>query len=232
MGATRTVRVNGRARPVENGGVTLVEAPSLDALGATARHEIDLAQRAAVKALEHALAAGSALAEAKERIGRGGWQRWLGEHGIVGGTARTYIRLAHFRDALTDTGITSISEAMRFLSAEGLMFKAQTHGPELIYEIRRLRATGLSQRGVAKELGVAPSTVRHRERDPGVGGRRRRRTGRNPDSPRNGVNAHMIEGMAIWLCDGDPGAVTDAARRRADAALRAAYTYCGPVGAP
>lgn len=226
MTTAQMVRANGRGRRIENGGVTLIEAPTLDALGNSASHEIDLAQKAATNALQHALAAGDLLVEAKGRL-RGKWLAWLEEHGINRQTAGVYMRVATYRDALAGKGVTNVGQALTYLREQGLVLRVE-YGPDLTYEIKRLRTQGVSKRETAKRLGVSEMTVQRRIHGDvrltgheSGGGRPR-----NPDG-RNGITRRMIEGMAIWLSGGDPAAVDDLVRLRAQDALRAAYAYTG-----
>ena len=220
MSSSRTVTVKGKTRALENQGVTLVEAPTLDALGNTIRHEIDLAQRAATKALEHAVAAGEALCAAKLRVPRGTWGRWLKEQNIVPSTAATYMRIADFRDALAGRGVTTVNEAKQVLRDSGMRFTIRYDG-ELTYEIRKLLDEGATQGAVAEKLGISRRSVSGRLRDAKrgsrkVGGHNRRKVQ---------ITDTMIEGMAIWLCEREAKPLTDAMRAAATEALRTAVTW-------
>jgi hypothetical protein len=63
----------------------------------TAHEQVGLAAR---NALEHAMAAGDLLAEAKDRVGHGRWETWLKILNIPPRTASHYMRLAENRELI------------------------------------------------------------------------------------------------------------------------------------
>lgn len=69
------------------------------------------AEKAARKALDHALAAGDALLEAKGCVAHGEWAHWLSQHvpAISGRTAQLYMKLARHRDELNPQRVADLS---------------------------------------------------------------------------------------------------------------------------
>lgn len=233
-----TIAVNGRTRPIENGGQTsLAPARSLDALAATIRHEHDLVVKAGQKMLDHAVLCGEALLEAKPRVPKGTWQGWLDENvSFARSTANFYMRCAAYVDLLREEGLDSVASARAFLRQHELTVGRKNLSPEQREEIRRLHADGLGGDSIAELLGIPKATVHENIRDPLVGTRRGRRAprrkGRRPAQFRAPITDDLVEGMAAWLVSsfGAPGRkVTDRDRDLATEALRAAFTYDGPI---
>jgi len=94
---------------------------SLADLAAKIRVEHDGAATAAKRGLEHAIAAGELLVEAKSKLQHGQWLPWLDEHcGMSDRTARAYMRLARNKDRLGEIGSVadlSLRSALYVLSA-------------------------------------------------------------------------------------------------------------------
>lgn len=92
---------------------------SPEQLTAAIRQEHEAASKAARSALEHALAAGLLLAQAKRKIPHGSWESFVRDScGIAPRTARLYQRLYRHRDRLPDrqhVAELSVRQAARLL---------------------------------------------------------------------------------------------------------------------
>jgi len=99
---------------------TLEKARGLDALATRINEEHRACERAVVSAVEHAIAAGEMLLEAKERAGHGNWGDWLREN-FEGSErhAQRYMHIARGKDELNPTHVSDMSlrGALRELSA-------------------------------------------------------------------------------------------------------------------
>ncbi|WP_375308393.1 DUF3102 domain-containing protein [Bradyrhizobium sp. A11] len=85
----------------EVGGDLSVAPARLRELAATIRHEHEAAAEAVRRGLNHAIAAGQLLNEAKVLLRHGEWLPWLRDHcAISDRTARLYMSLAKNRDLL------------------------------------------------------------------------------------------------------------------------------------
>jgi transposase len=148
------------------------EAPerSLDELAATANREHIAAQNAAVSAVQHAIAAGQVLLEARNRCPARGWEDWVCRNlEMSPGTAGVYIRLAYFKEVVLASDVTGITEAKKLLT--GLPSTALSPGaPRSLNDTERARAKqllgdGMSPGAVGDILGVSRNTIR-RLQDP------------------------------------------------------------------
>ena len=98
---------------------------SLAELAARIRAEHDDAKGAIKRGVEHAIAAGALLLEAKEKLQHGQWLPWLEEHcGLSERSARRYMRLARNKDKLGENGHVSD------LSLRGALDTLTTHLPD------------------------------------------------------------------------------------------------------
>lgn len=80
--------------------------------------EHDFAQACANQAVQHAIACGLALQEAREQVPHGGWLPWLKENvRFSERMARNYLNLAANRQRVAD--LNSVREALAYLSSEG-----------------------------------------------------------------------------------------------------------------
>jgi hypothetical protein len=78
---------------------------SLVELAARIRAEHDSAGAAIKRTIEHAIAAGELLLEAKAQLKHGQWMPWLKDHcGLSDRTARAYMRVAKNKDKLSENG--------------------------------------------------------------------------------------------------------------------------------
>jgi hypothetical protein len=89
---------------------------SLADLAARIRAEHEAAGGALKRSLQHAIAAGELLLEAKAQLKHGQWLPWLESCGISERTAQRYIRLVHNREA-----IEAKSDNMSDLSVSGAL---------------------------------------------------------------------------------------------------------------
>lgn len=240
----REMRVGNKTAVVES-DTTLIPVRSLDALAKTVRHEHQLVVNAGQKLLEHAVLCGDALVEAKSRVKKGEWQRWVDDNlPMSRHTANFYMRASVHVDVLRENRIDSLTAAKWFLVDRQLTVACDSSplSDEQIAQIRALAKEGISQRRIASMVGCAPAAVCVYLNDPEHGKRKRgpkphgRRPGRKAERNRRSlaVTDDLVEGMAIWLCEsfassGYPSEVTDTVRSDAAAALRAAFVYDGPI---
>jgi hypothetical protein len=78
--------------------VPCAESNRLPILAASINDHVAAAEAATRRGLEHAIAAGLLLLEAKELVGHGGWLAWLQANCRLGQRqAQTYMRLARWR---------------------------------------------------------------------------------------------------------------------------------------
>jgi hypothetical protein len=99
---------------------------SLAELAARIRGEHDGAKGAIKRGVEHAIAAGELLIEAKEKLQHGQWLTWLEEHcGLSERSARRYMRVARNKDK-----IASENGRVSDLSLRGALDTLTTHLPD------------------------------------------------------------------------------------------------------
>lgn len=235
----REMRIAGKQTLVES-ETTLVPAKTLDALAATARHEHELVVSAGQKMLAHAVLCGDALREAKARVKRGEWMRWIEENANFNrSTASFYMRASFYVDLLRENGIESANAARAFLKEHDHRFNSSATADEQVRQIRKLAADGLKYREIANLVGVESSTVSNYLNDPRRGKRKpggrmkgTRRSGRRSKHFTSAITDDVVEGAAIKLREMfGPGAgdITDSDRNDAVSVLRAAFTYDGPI---
>lgn len=125
-------------------------------LAARANREHKAVTAALAGAIQHALIAGAALAEAHERVEA--WAEWCkGNLSFDRTTANWYIRIHRYREELGKAGVNSIGGAMRFLREHEL--SQRRVNDENRQQIVALLGEGLPQYEVAKRIGVSQSTV-------------------------------------------------------------------------
>lgn len=117
--------------------------------------------------VEHAIRAGEALLEARNRCEAGRWIAWLTENfDATPYTAQSYIRVAYQAEAVRESGATSFTGAFAYLREKGLpgpypgFGKDSRHPDEVREEALRLLGEGASANGAARLLGISPRTVR------------------------------------------------------------------------
>lgn len=183
--------------------------------------------------LEHVIACGEDLAQARSIVPKGQWQAWASENvGLNKATVGMYQRIATFSDELRSAGIDGIQAARDYVRDHDLTVSISNTGrairPEIVLEIRKLSEQGLTQRKIAEEVGVYRKTVGRIQR----GERHSEPRKHNPRLRRKqvAIDDDMIEGMALWLCaafDQFPQDVTDEVRNLALEALGSAFRYVG-----
>jgi Protein of unknown function (DUF3102) len=98
----------------------------LPVLAATISDHIDAANAAVHRGLEHAIAAGALLIEAKELVAHGEWLPWLQANCRVSERqARTYMRLARHRHRLE----SAVTADLTIAAAEALVGKPKPECP-------------------------------------------------------------------------------------------------------
>ena len=140
--------------------------PTLEELAATANKEHRLCERASLNLLLHAVRAGDALVQVRDRVPQGEFEAWIRDHFVATSrTARTYMRVSLYREEIE--GAESLAEAWRrvqYLPWPWHPGRGQVLPVELRDEALRLRKEGHTQSAVAEELGVHLNTVRRWER--------------------------------------------------------------------
>jgi hypothetical protein len=118
FGMTAVARIDCRAE--------VAGSNRLPALAATISEHIDAANAATRRGLEHAIAAGALLIEAKELVAHGEWLPWLQANcRLSERTARTYMRLARERHRLE----SAVTADLTIAAAEALVGKPKPECP-------------------------------------------------------------------------------------------------------
>lgn len=146
------------------GGEILGAESPLAELAATANREHALVVQAGVSMVEHAIAAGEALAAIRERTPEGEWHPWVDEY-FHGGrtTAKAYMRIAFHRDRIRTQGITSVAKAtlyLRGLNGPHPTGRRRTYSDAVRAEAQRLHASGTPVGDIGRLLDVPSTTVR------------------------------------------------------------------------
>jgi transposase len=141
--------------------VEMVQAreQTLAELAETANREHAAAEQAAHAWLDHAIAAGEALIEAKRQVVHGNWTEWLRVHADCSQSmALQYIRVATYKGRALDAPRGSRHAVMEHL--RGLPgTKRQLRSPARTEEAQRLIDSGLTQKEAAEAFGVSESTM-------------------------------------------------------------------------
>lgn len=138
---------------------TMNATPTLVELADTARREHAEAEAAKKTWLEHAVAAGEALLEAKDQVPYGKWQSWVRKNtDISHATANVYMRVAVYRDDVP-AGLYGCDDVKTSLR----------HNPTIPHlgpdtwvrqkEAAHLAERGMGQHEIADLLGVSQATV-------------------------------------------------------------------------
>lgn len=198
------------ASPAEATDLTEVMPTRLDELAGTIREQHDLMVGYARKTLEHVIACGRALEEARSLVPEGQWYPWLRENvGLERSTVKMYLRIARYRRELEDAGVTTVQQAREYIRRHGLRLALETPllPDETITKIHVLAHKGETQRSIARQLGIGRTTVQEH-----LAGRRQRPSERTPSglpasSGAEEITDAMIESAATWLCQrfGDTG---------------------------
>lgn len=180
------------------------DARGIHALGERASSEHAAVKRSASDLLTHAINAGQAILSARELLKQGQWKPWLEEHGLPEQTAMSYAKIAYYRDELFDTtpsGQTlNISRALLYL--RGFKLPALERGDrrdvnwDMRAEVRRLRKEGESLSGIARRLGIAPSTVKYHLKPDEERRKRNQRKAKNRLEREQAARRHRSEQLA------------------------------------
>lgn len=135
--------------------MTVVEEPTLAELARRANEEHGQVVGELRSALSHALTAGDALAQAKDRAGN--WPNWCKKNlRFDRHTANWYIRMHRYRGELAEGEVSTVSGAMRYLREHEL---SQRISAERKREVVALLDEGLPQYQVGEKLGISQSSV-------------------------------------------------------------------------
>jgi transcriptional regulator with XRE-family HTH domain len=159
---------------------------SLDEIVETVNREHQLAVQAGMSMVNHALAAGDALARAKAMIPNGEWEQWLRASfpEKTPKQLRLYMRLAKYRDRVEAANPPTLSAAQRLLAGEAI----KPPDDEMKAEARRLRQQeDLSYAAIAARLGVTATTV-NGWLNPRVAERRRKRLNQESRTARRALH--------------------------------------------
>jgi transposase-like protein len=139
----------------------VVRVDRLTELAETIRRESSLAAQAADEFLQHALAVGDALIEAKTLVPSGEWTRWMLETSPTGrqpSALHNYMRLAHYRDEIDPS--LSVSSNIRLLAGlPGRRGGRDHYSEEMKAEaLERLKSEPITV--VSKDMGITAMTLR------------------------------------------------------------------------
>lgn len=137
-------------------GMTVVE-PTLDELTATVLREHAACREAATTTLEHAIRAGEALLQIRARF-----EDWRKHSPVASSTAYEYMRFALAQHLIPDG--MSLKKGNALAKALPTLDGRRSNSPT--EDVRkadaaRLRKEGWSNRRIAREFGVAPSTIHY-----------------------------------------------------------------------
>lgn len=144
--------------------VAVRDVDPLDELRDRANSEHRLAVAAATDLLQHAIAAGNALNEARELIPFGGWMKWV-EREFEGSVsnANFYRRLALNAALVVNSGVRTLREAERYLVEHADVTTSTPRTGSIVRrrreEILKLRSEGKTVEEVGAIVGVSRATV-------------------------------------------------------------------------
>lgn len=156
--------------------IVIYDKNRLDTLAETVNREYTLAYDSAVQALEHAIACGEALIEARTLVPDGQWVKWVKENlNINTGTMHRFIRLATYKDELgaAERKPTSINAAIGYLKQIDVpAARSNRNGRKPTFDVeeaKRLHKQGLTYKRIGEILGVSDVAIAYQL---------------NPDAPR------------------------------------------------
>ena len=137
---------------------------SLRELADEANREHGLVVETGASMVEHAFKAGLALHEAERQCPPGQWTDWLRANFAASpATGRLYMRLADHRESIRAAGVDGIGEARAYLTRVGVPERrngVKTRFPQWMQdEAVRMKRSGMSGAGIARELGVSTGTI-------------------------------------------------------------------------
>lgn len=147
--------------PYVHSGEVLLPEPTLNELVSQANHEHHLVEVALGQALDHVIAAGKALTDARDNhVAFKGWEAWV-ENNFDGGhtVASYYMRLYEHRDLVQ--GLPNVTQAMKRLRGMPALRRPGYRGydEEIREEARALAGAGMSKAEISRVLGVSPGTI-------------------------------------------------------------------------
>lgn len=179
MGARRDAAMNDHERPgvaieaaYDVGAVVLVgsqdHATRLVELAAIANREHARTEEAIGSALQHAIACGEALIEARANVPGGEWRRWCRLNiGFSFSSVDRCARLATYRDQLSGPNApTSVQGALRHLvalDAPALRTSKSNSGRRPSFDVeeaKRLHLLGLTNQAIGMLVGAHKETIR------------------------------------------------------------------------
>jgi len=157
---------------------------SLEDLAATINSEHNLAYRATLDALTHAILCGEALIEARTNVPDGEWLRWVADNLHIGsGALHRYVRLATYKHHLLTAehepkSINAAIGYLRQIDAPASSTGRTGRKPSFdVDEAKRLRKQGLNFTQIGEALGVSDVAV-WRQLTPGATAQAMRYTAR------------------------------------------------------
>lgn len=154
--------MTGQALAVHNIGLPFVEQPSLDELAETIRREHDACRAAAKTTIEHAISAGEALLQVRERLTpTRQWMAWLeANFPKHRSSAYQYMRVATYRHLIpADYGIAAADKLTKGLpTIDGLPGRPRIDDARKA-DAQRLRSEGKGYKEIARALDASVSTV-------------------------------------------------------------------------
>lgn len=138
-----------------------LNSEALEEIVSAIAREHQLATDAMASSVEHAIAVGDHLLAAKKLVPFGQWEDWLDAHIVewemTSQWARSYMRIARYKDDVRKEGLVSIGAARKFLHS-GIRRDAR-YDPILRKECDRLHKEGKGPKEIAVEVGVSKVTV-------------------------------------------------------------------------
>jgi hypothetical protein len=149
---------------VDNVTVLAVGERTLAELAEEANREHAAVESAVSAGVQHALAAGEILREARSRCPANQWVSWCSDNLTLSHeSVAVYIRIAHYRDLVLAKGAVSLSDAQRLLiglpAVSGGGRTPRVFDEETEERIRQMRADGASVKSLARMLGVSVTTI-------------------------------------------------------------------------
>lgn len=145
--------------------ISKAKPTALATLAVTINREHGLAYQAALGALEHAIACGVALMEARETVPDGRWSKWVKDNlDMSYPDVNRYVRIATYRDHLlsAENRPKSITGAITYLRDTGAVLGTGRNGRRPTFDVdeaKRLKQQGLTNKDIGAALGVSDVAV-------------------------------------------------------------------------
>lgn len=139
----------------------------LPVLAADIRREHAAVGEAAARGLQHALAAGGGLIEARASLAHGAWSAWLAANvpGLSARTAQLYMQLARNRDRLNAQRVADLS----LRAASALVSRPAARDAATLPAMLRQMDEALRAAGAALERGDAGAAIEYARRVRAIG---------------------------------------------------------------